>query len=154
MNRKLIGIVLAISILGSINAYADIPDISNLTQEELATLRSEIDKQLMENNSAVVIGNGTYEAGVDIAPGSYIIRAYEDEEKTAGSWIYVFKSIEDLEAYYSDFDGGHVVFDGGTIKAPSGSYRFTLAEGQVLLLKEWCANAILTIEKTEGLFME
>lgn len=58
----LIALLLSISV-----AFAEIPDVSNLTKEELAELKKIIDTELLP-----IIPNGKYVVGVDIKPGTYV----------------------------------------------------------------------------------
>ena len=80
--KKLIAMFIALITALSV-AYADIPDISGLSFNELLALRAEVNKAMMEsdNYQEVTVPQGIYEVGKDIPAGSWTIRC-ADASKT------------------------------------------------------------------------
>lgn len=89
--KKLLCVLLVFSFLFSVS-FADIPDVSNLSKEELLELNAVINNLLFEKSlpDGVLVPSGSYIVGVDIPAGDYradtvsdvggVVRVYESKE--------------------------------------------------------------------------
>lgn len=77
--KKLIAILLILSITIPTLAFADIPDISGLSFDELVQLKRQINLAMWNSQEwqEVTVPNGIWEIGVDIPAGHWTIRAAE-----------------------------------------------------------------------------
>lgn len=95
-------LIVAISIFAlsiTTPAFAD-TDLSSMSVEELATLKNDIEIELASRDStgAFILPSGTYEIGVDLKPGKFIV--YPIDMDIAG--VLLCDTREDIDAYYSD----------------------------------------------------
>ena len=96
--KKIISLILAIIMMSSF-AFAEIPDISGLTTEELLELNHQIQLRLFSEklNDGVDVLAGQYTVGTDIPAGSYrLIVVYPG----SGGMLYVYDSAD--SSMYSD----------------------------------------------------
>ncbi|MDO5539427.1 MAG: hypothetical protein Q4F83_05060 [Eubacteriales bacterium] len=73
MKKKLILFVTMATVIFSTNVYASEVNLSDMSLEQLIDLRTEINVLIAEQGGDNIIGQGTYEVGVDIESGTYDI---------------------------------------------------------------------------------
>ena len=139
MKKRVVSLIAAMMIFGgSLTASADVPDISNLTDEEMVELLSNVNSAIVERGieKSTELIAGKYTVGPDVPPGSYIISCtLEDRDWTtikifdaAGELIFCENLAED-EAGYRNMKG-------------HGEWKVTLEEGDTINLMH---KATLTI---------
>jgi len=124
MSKKLLPIILLFLLLSLIPSivYADVPDLSKLSDEDLLSVIQDAQKLLFDSklNEGVRVPQGTYTIGIDIPAGTYRIE------------------ITDGTGYYDVFDkeGGYKIFAGLTGKSykVTDIGKITFEEGNVLVL--------------------
>ncbi len=159
-------------------------DLTNMTIEELLALRQEVDNAIFEKDGAVILQPGTYEAGKDIAPGSYDLIFHKNARPFSSGQISVYVSAEAMHSYESDYndyylqlsilernaENGHKIeeadkpekLDEGKYLTMNisksfdagASYRITIEEGQVLFIEYNSHEVLVTIQQVKGLFMD
>ena len=145
---KKIACILACAMISaaSISAYADIPDISELSVDELVQLRDQIDTALFENGGAVELPFGDYVVGRDIAPGIYVIRPHIVEETEDNYGYYYYEMYENVDDDSS--------LDHNTVDSVQ-ELKITLEEGMLFHIEYYSGPKLaLTIEKASALFMD
>jgi len=77
--KKLITVFLILALLIPFAAFADLPDISHLSFNELVELRDQIDIAIWNSQEwqEVTVPPGVYEIGVDIPAGHWSVRPFE-----------------------------------------------------------------------------
>ena len=80
-----------ILLLGAVSALAETPDLSQMTFEELAELRTLIDAEMLTRPEAedIVLAVGEYVVGRDLKPGTYYA-IYESGEWSSG-YVRIFQ---------------------------------------------------------------
>lgn len=72
--KRILSVLIILSML-SIPAFAEVPDLSSMTLEELIELRvqlnAEIDSRFVPDSTRLY--NGTYFCGADLEPGVYLV---------------------------------------------------------------------------------
>ena len=127
--KKLLALILAVALILPAAALADIPDISNLSKEELMELNKLVNDLLFESSlpEGVLLPAGDYIVGVDIPAGEYRADVVSD----TGGIITVYKTKEDAEkhamSYISEVSLGNMW---GTLV-----FRLVLEEGNYVRLK-------------------
>ena len=138
MKKRVVSLITAMMIFGcSLTASADVPDISNLTDEEMVELLSNVNSAIVERDieKSTELIAGKYTVGPDVPPGSYIISCTLEDRDWAAIKIFdangnnKFTEIVKEETFESN------------IKA-SGEWKITLDEGDVISLMH---KATLTI---------
>lgn len=88
--KKLIAMLIAATIMLSV-AYADTPDISGLSFNELIALRAEVNKALMSSDKyqEVTVPQGEWEVGTDIPAGKWLVKCSD-----VGRNSYILKECE------------------------------------------------------------
>ena len=126
--KKLLAIILILVVLLPAAAFADIPDISELTNDELLQLDWQIQAILYEHQleDGVLVPAGVYIVGIDIPAGEYKADTVSD----VGGLVKVFKSVTDYENglynYMSETLLGNMW---GTL-----SFRLKIEDGNVLYI--------------------
>lgn len=127
--KKLLTIILILALAVPAAAFADLPDISNLSKDELLQLDRIIQNILFEQTlpDGVLMPAGNYIVGADIPAGDY--RA--DTVSDTGGIITVYKTKEDAEnrplSYISEVSLGNMW---GTLV-----FHLVLEEGNYVRLK-------------------
>ena len=105
--KKIICVLLSL-VLFVAPALASEIDFSGYSVEELIQIRNEVDNAIYKKDGWVLIDNGIYVVGSDIAAGSYILKSFALEN---GIWrpsgtieYYIFRS-EDAIREYSEANG-------------------------------------------------
>ena len=121
--KKVIALVIALVLLGSM-AMAEIPDVSSLTDEELATLQKALSEEFSERGieKSAVLMQGSYVCGQDIPAGSYSFTSFADK----GNGIFAVYTKNE-----TDYPSKYKVYDAASVKRNS-SYYVTLEEGDVV----------------------
>lgn len=76
MKKKIVTLLCTLVLSNTVltaTALASEIDLTQLNLEQLIALRSEINILIAENGGENIIGQGTFEAGIDIKPGTYDI---------------------------------------------------------------------------------
>ena len=117
-------------------AFADIPDISSLTNDELVLLLETVNAALVSRGieKSATLPAGKYTAGKDFPAGSYIITCRTDDNHHGIVWVSA--PTDDLDNDYPSILYKHVSFNSEEM------FRVTIEEGGVLSLP---FMAILTI---------
>ena len=125
MKRFIAFIVCILMICGT--AMADIPDISNLTNEELVALNVAIIEKLIDSGylKEVTVPAGLYTVGKDIPAGSYMVKNTDK-----GSWG------DDVNIYTD-----------GIVSSFGYDMHFSLTEGETAKV-ELKDGYVIELEKT------
>ena len=88
MKKRLVALLTAAVIFASGSVYANVPDISGLTDDEIVQLLYNVNSAIADRNinKTANLPAGSYYVGEDIPPGKYILRCHYD-----GSWWAVVK---------------------------------------------------------------
>lgn len=89
MMKKLIIFILCVALLPAA-ALADLPDISNLTYDELVELKNKINLAIWNSQEwqEVTVPVGMWKIGEDIPAGKWHISVSPEAKKTWGSFTY------------------------------------------------------------------
>ena len=87
--KKILAIILAVALILPAAVFADIPDISSLTNDELLTLNHEIQLRLFSEKlvNGIQIPAGKYIVGEDIPEGIYRV---ETADKVLSPMITIY----------------------------------------------------------------
>lgn len=127
--KRLISFVLILALFVPAAAFADLPDISSLSKDELIQLDRMIQSVLFDQAlpAGVLVPAGDYIVGVDLPAGDYRADVVSD----VGGIVTVYRSKEDAEeralSYLTEISLGNMW---GTLV-----FRLTLEEGNYLRLK-------------------
>ena len=151
--KKIFAIVLMVTII-CISAYAETAqnvNLSELTTEELITLRGDIDKTLYETSGSQLLYDGDYIVGEDLPSGYYVVSHWGGEH---GVTVTVYKTASSREEYEEagadanrdDYYTKHFMYDFDEVKV-------FLEEGEMLnvLSDGLCCT---TIAKAKALFAD
>ena len=130
--KKLITIVLILALILPGIAMADLPDISNLSSEELIELSKQIQIRLFSENliNGVTVPAGRYIVGEDIPAGTYRM---EVVYKDSGGYVYFYESEDKKISFKESFLGEYwgveeigkmVLQDGNVIDISNNALRF------------------------------
>ncbi len=125
--KKIAAIIVATMIMiNSITVMADIPDISQCTDEEIVQLLQIVNAELVNRNinRTANIQPGEYIGGKDIPVGSYELHI--DEVKDSLNSLYILKSADDTTL------GNTTLYEILNEGDGPASYYITLGEGYVL----------------------
>lgn len=125
MKRIIVFVVCLLMITST--AFAEIPDISNLTDEELVSLNEAIIEKLLDSGylKEVTVPAGIYTVGKDIPAGSYLVKNTDK-----GSWP------DDINIYTN-----------GEVSSYGWDMHFTLSEGESAKV-ELKNGYVIELEKT------
>lgn len=177
--RKAICVLLCAIFLTAPVLASDV-DLSGYSVEELLELQDKVNDALFEKGGLTVLSPGTYNVGIDIAPGTYVVKPHPTED--SGYIRYsVYKSEEAKVKYgnaYNKYDAAYSnALDrdlaGETADWPRevnknkymSSYgeisrdnakgeKISLKDGEILEINCAWAEVPMTIEKSGGLFMD
>lgn len=181
--RKILALMLLFCIAIGDAAIAEIPDISDLTVDDLIELKNEVELQLYAMNKTTILDAGTYIVGQDIAPGSYVIREYSNDPDRDTDWqVRIYLTAEDVSRFQKDYNEYTAKYDTAVARKKNGedfeypaeltyseyyrntniksdcSGRITLSEGEVMYVNVWGYmgdnTSKLVIEKSSPLFMD
>lgn len=127
--KKLIAIIMVLVLIVPAAALADLPDVSNLSKEELIQLDKIIQNMLFEQTlpDGVLVPAGEYVVGVDIPAGEYRADVVSD----VGGFVSVYPTKSDYEKNYaSDIFKIYLGDMYGTLV-----FRLTLEEGNLLKIQ-------------------
>ena len=126
MKKLTIIIIATMIMINSITVMADIPDISQCTDEEIVQLLQIVNAELVNRNinRTASIQPGEYIGGKDIPVGSYELHI--DEVKDSLNTLYVLKSADDTTL------GNTTLYEILNEGDGPASYYITLEEGYVL----------------------
>lgn len=124
--KKVIALVISLVLLGS-GAMAEIPDVSSLTDEELATLQETIAYELSERGfeKTAILRPGTYVGGEDIPVGKYVLET--DDTQKSGKIMLVSPGSEDEDEIYKVYE--YLSED------EEASYYVNVEEGDYLMIE-------------------
>ena len=93
--KRLITIIIILALVPVV-ALSDIPDISNLTYEELVQLKDQINLAMWNSSDwqEVLVPAGVWKVGEDIPAGHWTIRVASEQQLF---YIYVFDKIDEIE---------------------------------------------------------
>lgn len=155
-------------------------NIDQLSIETLWQLKTSVEDQLvkMKATGYVYLSSGNYLVGRDIAPGKYIISSHDfgngfayitvyNIGETKESYDYAYRETSILAHEYEQAlkegkemerpdildTGKYISMDDVRLSDSGNAVQVTLIEGQTLCVKI-SGKIAITIEKTEGLFME
>lgn len=123
--------------------FAEIPDLSGLTDDEIVELLGIINEELVRRgiNKSAELPAGKYVGGRDLPAGAYIISCKTDENHHGIVWVSAAN--DDLKNDYPSILYDHVSF------SSEEQYRVTIEEGGILNLP---FTATVTI--SSGLFFK
>ena len=128
--KKLISIIITLVMLVPTVSLADLPDISNLSKEELFQLDGIIQNLLFEQSlpDGVLLPAGNYVVGIDLPAGDYRADVVSD----TGGIINIYKTKEDYESHPLLSLNQEITLGNmwGTLV-----FRLTLEEGNYVILK-------------------
>ena len=126
MKKVFTFIICLLMIVGT--AMAEIPDISNLTNEELVALHVAIIEKLVDNGylKEVTVPAGLYTVGTDIPAGSYLVKNTDK-----GSWPDDVNIYTDGKVSSFGYDVHFSLAEGETAKVE-------LKDGYVIQLETTC----------------
>lgn len=109
-------------------ALAAVPDISDLTDDEIVELLGKVNDELVSRGIAksAVLPAGKYTAGKDLPAGSYIVTCKTDDSHHGIIWASA--PTDDLNNQYPSLLYEHVSFN------CEEQFRITLEEGGILNL--------------------
>ena len=130
MRRKnVLGIVCGLCLLATTPVMADAPDIDlkSMSTEDLMSLKDSIDSEIGTRGGDNIIGQGTYEVGVDIKAANFKLTSVQNADYTC-TYIYIYDSKEDMEAdkESDDYIIHYDIEESGTVK----SANLNLKDGQ------------------------
>ena len=126
--KKLLTLILILALALPAAALADLPDISDLTDEELLHLDWQIQAILYEHQleDGVLVPAGVYVVGADIPAGEY--RA--DTVSDVGGCVKIYKSVADYEeGSWNHFSETYLGKMWGTL-----TFRLNIEDGNVLYI--------------------
>lgn len=117
-------------------AFADVPDISALTDDEIVELLGRVNEELVSRgiSKSAELPAGKYVGGKDLPAGAYIITCKTDENHHGIVWVSA--AADDLNNQYPSILYEHVSF------SSEEQFRVTIEEGGILNLP---FSATLTI---------
>ena len=126
--KKLLALLLILAITMPAAAMADLPDISNLTDDELLQLDWQIQAVLYEHqlDDGVLVPAGVYIVGADIPAGEYKADTVSD----VGGCVRIYKTVTDYEK--GGYNYAYEIYLGnmwGTL-----TFRLKIEEGNVLYI--------------------
>ena len=128
--KRLITVILVLALVVPAAAAADLPDISNLSKEELIQLDGIIQNMLFEQSlpDGVLLPAGNYVVGIDLPAGDYRADVVSD----TGGIINIYKTKEDYESHPLLSLNQEIALGNmwGTLV-----FRLTLEEGNYVILK-------------------
>lgn len=153
----LTGMIFATSVVVS----AEIPDISNLTIQELYGLQLKIKEHLSQSGEAVILNDGDYAVGKDIAAGTYDVTVfYKDPDSSVGYNSLRIEKYPGASADYEkllfsgdEHDKNDYIIDDWFLAPSVGTIRIMLEEGQGLSASNR-SDVFTIIEKSTNLFMD
>lgn len=176
--KRIIPVVLAFCLIFGTFAYAEEIDLASLSTEELLQLRTDLTDELFNRDEGVLLVEGKYVVGKDIAPGAYTVVECEDDTWSRLT-VYLTESSEfDMQkaenAYlkasnaHSDPENTTVVEEPESVDYTqyyrrSDLYdrcecRITLEEGNVLdvsvVRQGKSTNPLIIFKGPTGLFMD
>ncbi len=97
--KKVLALIAVLVLLGSV-AMAEIPDVSSLTDEELAELQMALSQEIVDRQieKATILEQGTYVGGKDLPVGDYYLESCDPE--ASGGMI----TLEPFDHEYGDWD--------------------------------------------------
>lgn len=139
--KKTISIILTMIMLFSFSyAYADLPDISNLTYEELVKLKDQINLAIWNSEEwqEVTVPQGVWKIGEDIPEGHWSIRMAENNK--SGNWCAItYCSKLDATGKGGDWSGIYLYQQlarpGSTYNAPE-VYDIELKSGMYIIVEQ------------------
>ena len=126
--KKLFAVILIFSLILPAASFAEIPDISSLTDDELLQLDWQIQAILFDHqlDEGVLVPAGVYIVGADIPAGEYKADTVSD----VGGMVKVYKTVSDYEKggfnYLSEIYLGNMW---GTL-----TFRLKIESGNVLYI--------------------
>lgn len=125
--KKIIAFVVCLLMISGI-AVAEIPDISNLSDEELVSLNKAIIEKLIDSGylKEVTVPAGVYIVGTDIPAGSYMVKNTDK-----GSW-------PDNVNIYTDGKVEPYGYDMHSILSEGESAKIELKDGYAIELETMC----------------
>ncbi len=140
--RRFLCLLLACLLLVSVS-FADVPDISSLTDDEIIELLGEVNEALVSRgiSKSADLPAGKYVGGKDLPAGAYIITCKTDDSHHGIVWVSA--AADDLNNQYPSILYEHVSF------SSEEQFRVTIEEGGILNLP---FSATLTI--SSGLFFK
>ena len=126
MKKTIAALLAGILFLGSVTIFADIPDISGLTDDEIVSLHELIQQELVNRNIHKVasLSSGTYVGGKDIPVGSYEL--YIEGPGSGFDTVYILKSADDTTL------GNTTLYEYIDEEEFPVTYHITMEEGYVL----------------------
>ena len=117
-------------------AFADVPDISGLTNDEVVELLGRVNQEIVTRGieKTADLPAGRYTAGKDLPAGSYVLTCKTDDSHHGIVWVSA--PTDDLSSEYPSILYKHVGL------SSEEQFRFTIEEGGMLNLP---FSAILTI---------
>ena len=109
-------------------AFADVPDLSDLTDAEIVELMGKVTEELVGRGieKSAELPAGKYIGGKDLPAGSYIISCKTDENHHGIVWVSA--AADDLNNQYPSILYEHVSF------RTEEKFRVTIEEGGILNL--------------------
>ena len=134
--KKFLCLVFVVALLSTV-ALAESLDISSLSDDDLLALKTQVDQAISDRGliTETLLPSGHFTAGVDIAPGTYVVHVPGKNQHNARLSIYAQKDdLENGEPIYERF-----------ISSQTDEYLYiALNEGNVL---DFFAQCRATIEK-------
>lgn len=130
--KKVISLLLALLFVCTA-AYAEAPDLSAMTLDELLELHKLLDTEIDARIGCEpdIMPAGVYVAGESIAAGGYVISANEDH---FGITVATFANVETYEQAMAEQNEALIAFQNYLSKGDSAFVQ--LEEGMVLLVSE------------------
>jgi len=126
--KKVLCLLAVLLIAGILVAYAEFPDLSAMSDDELIGLRAMIETEIKSREiTGIPISEGVYTVGVSFPEGGYTFTAHSDGREGNYVWVYlgVFKNEKDV---WND-DKALTTF---CLTNPGQTYHLDLKEGQIL----------------------
>ena len=134
--KKFLCLVFVVALLSTV-ALAESLDISSLSDDDLLALKTQVDQAISDRGliTETLLPSGHFTAGVDIAPGNYVVHIPKSNPHNARLRIY---------ATQDDIENGEPIYD-RFIPSESDEYLYiALNEGNVL---DFLVDCRATIEK-------
>lgn len=145
MNKKIITTIAALCLTAlplnvsatasettSTSASASGIDLSNLSLEQLMDLKRELNIMIAEKGGDNIIGEGVYEVGVDIKPGTYdIVRSSIAYKDRGNLYVKLYLTRED----YDNDEASKSIFLHSS-EDTLESVHLNLKDGNILMLDE------------------
>ena len=139
--KKLITVILILALILPAAALADIPDISNLSFDELVQLRDQLNLAIWSSQEwqEVTVPIGVWKIGEDIPVGKWTISAASDNPNV-GTYIYYCKKL-DATGMEASWEGSVPFYQSIENEADGGGWYPTsidieCQEGMYLIVKE------------------